>query len=113
MFSRVKPLGMNQRVLTWLCIHHSSANVGRKLINIIFSIICLSFEICGTAGSIVYFMSVIAIDLNETFYALFQIVAVSGVIYMYLVALLQRKKISTFIESLNQIFAASMNQYQH
>lgn len=108
MASKTKLLATNRRVLTWLCVHHPLTSNGKKLFYIIFTMFCLLMEVSGLSESIVYFTRMVAIDMHDSFYALFQIVAISGVIHMYSSAFLMRREISTFIESLNQISIASM-----
>lgn len=103
------PLSTNQSVLTWLCVHSIDATISKpkKLLYIIFTLSCLTIEVSALAASFVYFTKTVSSDFNESLHALFQIVAISGVIYTFVVALLMRCKISAYFETLKHICDAS------
>lgn len=100
----------NRRVLTWCCVHPIDENTSKlkKLVYIAFTLFCLAVQVIGVTSSTVRFLNTMAIDFNESLYALFQIAAISGVIYMIGVAMLMGSKISQFFGTLEHICDASM-----
>lgn len=109
MIFQMKPLATNQQLLTWFCVHQTPANNSPPPLHILFTVFFLSIEINGLAASLVYFLKTVANDLGDSLHALFQIFAISGAIYLYVVAFLVRNKISGFLRTLENICDASKN----
>lgn len=105
----VDPLPINRRVLIWLYMLAPIKNTNRwkKSISICSSLaVCTTLVGCVTS-SIAFVHQFISIDLKESLYAMFPIIACSGVIYVHIVAILSRKHILELFEQLSQIYRKS------
>lgn len=107
--SQIKPLAMNQRVLTWTCICPIDVNTNKrkKLLFIIFTCAIYLSIICGLASSYAFLVAHLSTDLEEAFYALLQITVFAGLIYVQLIAFILRHKITAFLGTLSEIYESS------
>lgn len=106
----MEPLSINRRVLIWLYMFPSDGSITSRLKKSIS--ICLSVAVCITLAacvlsSITYAFRFISIDLKETIYATFPIIACSAVIYVHIVAIFSRQKIFELFKKLSQIYKKS------
>lgn len=102
----MKPLVMNQRVLTWLCVFpmHESAAMKEKLTCIVFSIGVILTIFSGLIGSVIFFLKFVSTDLEESLYALFQIAAIFSTSNAIVVAVQMRHRIPTMFKNLTTIY---------
>lgn len=107
----MKPLEMNRRVLTWLCVYPASENTSKstKTLYVIFTLIILSGNLIGLGLSIDYFLKSASTDLEDSLYALFQILATAKMSYTMIVAYFLRHRITAIFVSLSDIYDASKN----
>lgn len=103
------PLATNQRVLTWLCIcpFDQDASIWKKSFFIILTLFLFTFEVSSWVSSIIFFVTNVSVDLENCLYAVFQIAATSGLIYMWMVAFISRKRINQFLGTLANIYDES------
>ena len=80
----------------------------KKFAYVVFSFICLVLVVIHVAASVVFAMEFLSIDLERALYAIYQILTWSPLIYMSLVTLLLRRKITAFIQEVTMIFNSSM-----
>lgn len=102
----MKPLETNQQILTFLCIFPTT-NKCKRRIYIVLSVFLLVIEICGLASSATFVLNHISTDLEEAIYAIFQVAAFSGLIYMIIVTIILRNKIIDFFRTLSKICETS------
>lgn len=105
----MKPLATNHRVLTWLnvCPAADTSTKREKNLYFAFSVFILIFELSVLIGSILFFIKYWSINLEDAFFAFFQISAMFGFLYMTLTAYVLRQKISTIFENVKSIFNES------
>lgn len=109
----VKPLPTQRKVLTWLCIYYSDKNESKmqKIIKFsCYATFILSFISCIT-GSLMYYNKFASINLEESLFALYQIVAQSAILYMFLIAFLLKRQITGIFDELSTIYKASKTIY--
>lgn len=106
----MKPLVMNQRVLTWLCVFplDEAATMKEKLTCITFSIGVILTIFSGLTGSVVFFLKFVSTDLEESLYALFQIAAIFSTSNAIVVAVLMRHRIPAMFSNLTEIYEKCM-----
>lgn len=101
----MKPLSSNQKVFTWLGILNIDENASKlkKILQIMSSVGLIIFESCLliSSGAFIYINA--STDLEVCLYAIFQIFALTGLIYMVISALIQRNKIAAMFQTLLNI----------
>lgn len=109
----MKPLVTTKKFLTWLCICplDENSNKSKKLFCIAFSVIFIGNQVVAFAGSLTFFLKYVSIDLEVCLYALFQLAAEVGVMYMIIVAFIHRFKIAALFENLSKIYDESKNRW--
>lgn len=75
------------------------------------AIILIAFS--ALIASLVFFLKRVSYDLNESLYALFQIIGMSSVLYMFMVMLFLRHKMHTIFEILADIYEACKKCFIH
>lgn len=103
------PLPLNRRVLVWLYMFPPVDGASRwnKLASMCFSsAVCITLVGC-VASSVVFVFRFIAIDLEDSLYAMFPLIACSGLLYTHIVAILSRHDITKLFEKLSQIYQTS------
>lgn len=82
---KMKPLETNRSVLIWFCLYPFDKNMKLhlKLLYTIFALSIFLMNVCALVSSIVFFFKFLSINLEESFYSLFQITGIFGVIGMF------------------------------
>lgn len=96
----IKPLRTTRKVLTWYCI---CTKESRKR-HIIFSVVCLLANMSAVVASVTFFLKFVAVNLELSLYALFQISAYSNVVYIYTIAIILRNKVPAIFDGLATIY---------
>lgn len=105
----MKPLPTNQQMLTWFfLLHNKNSSIWMKMGYIGFSLINFGLLLCHVIASVVFASKFVSIDLERSLYAIYQFFCWTPIIYMFLVALHSRHKITAFIDELSKIYNASM-----
>lgn len=109
----MKPLTVHRQMLTWLsiCPPEANATLMKKYLYIIFTVLDIIIVFGVTSASLVYFVKMVLIDLQESLYALLQIVVYFGIIYVIFVAILLRHKISGIFDKLSLIYETCKNKF--
>lgn len=102
----MKPLLMNQRVLTWLCMlpMDEASTKTEKLGCIAFAIGVTLIIYSGFLASLIFFLKFVSSDLEESLYALFQVVGMFSTANAIVVAILMRHKIPSIFTNLSKIY---------
>lgn len=101
----MNPLETTQKVMKWLCMcaPHPTEKTSKK----VAYVLCLSIGITAYLGmiasSVAFFVKYVSIDVGESLYALYQI-AVSGMLYVVIVAILMRYRIDALFQNLAMIY---------
>lgn len=115
----MQPLPTVTRILTWLCVYplDDTATRGTKLACIGFSSFVFGMILCQIPASVAFAVKFLAIDLELFLYAVYQVIAWLPLVYMFIVAITFRHKITALIVSLTQIYDKggqhSRTYYQH
>lgn len=102
----MKPLVTLQRILSWLhlCPEEENIHWRKKLAYII----CVStiFVVISSlaASSAVFFVKFVSIDLKQSLFAVFQVIASSSVLCILIIAFFWSHKISAILEDLSAIY---------
>lgn len=106
--SKMKPLLKISEVFQWFCMFDTNNDIKSKRITyFIFTSTGFIATIILLAASMTFFSEYVRIDLEEALYALCQIAVHSGVLYVFIVAFILRRRIFTIFESLSKIYELS------
>lgn len=110
----MKPLVMNRRVLTWLCVFPLDEVTTRKgkLTCIVFSFGVSLTIFSGLTGSVVFFLKFMSTDLEESLYSLFQIAAIFSSANAIVVAFVMRHRIPKMFVNLTRIYEKCKCDFQ-
>lgn len=112
MMKKVIPLRTTQLMLTWIgLLQDENSTSWQKFAHITFSFISLVLVVIHVAASVTFVVEFLSIDLERTLYAIGQIFGWSPFIYMSLVTLLLRPKITALIEELTVVSNSSMYSF--
>lgn len=102
----MKPLATTRTMFTLLCIYpvEKPANRWKKMAFICFSAFVFSVILSLLFASALYVIKYLKIDLTQSLYSLQQIIAWLPIFYMYIIALIKRKKITTIFTELTEIY---------
>lgn len=110
-FNEMKALELNRHIFAWLCICPVTDTTNRimvcyraKLSGCMILIECVA----GVVSALFIYKNV-SIDLVNCLYATFQVAALFGVIYMWVIAFVLRNKIIEIFSELQQIHDTSKN----
>lgn len=105
----MKPLRMNQWVLTWLSLYPpgKTTSVWKRLAYVIIDLIVLGTNECGLGASGTYFLRYLPIDLAQSLFAFFYIVCFVSAIYAAISMFFLRQKMPGIFENLSRIFNTS------
>lgn len=105
----MKVLVTTQRVLSWisLCSAEEPTNKWWKLVFKIFPVVLLAANVTGFAASAAFFIKFIAVDLEESLYAVYQLSGHLGMFNMIIVSIILHKEIAGIFESLQRIYNES------
>lgn len=102
----MQPLPTVTRFLTWLCVYplDDTSNNGAKLACIGFSSFIFGIIFCQLPASVAFAIKFQSIDLELFLYAIYQVIAWSPMVYMFIIALSFRHKITAIIIGLSKIY---------
>lgn len=102
------PLETNRKVFIWLCMCPADKSTDKKenRAHVICIVIVTALILTFFIASAVFFSKFASTDLEESLYALFQISATSGVMYLIAVAIIMRDKILNIFNKLSDIYEA-------
>lgn len=105
----MEPLITNHRVSIWLCICPADENTSKlkKILHRMFSGFCVISMICTFIASLIFALKNTSAKIEESLFAMLQIVTISAMIYMLVVASILRRKIANIFKSLSDICRAS------
>ena len=103
------PMSTNRRVMTWLCAYSApeSTNKWTNVAHIAFTLAVCVVVIEDLVGSAKFVNEYVRIDLEITLYAMFQMTAVIGLLYMIISSIVLRHRFRNIFESLKIIYKAS------
>lgn len=109
----MKPLELNRQYFTRLCIYPAdeNTNLSEKIFNFLFCAILISIAMICFLSSVSYFYKNSKINMENAIYALFQVGALSTVLYTLLVGLRSRQKIFEVFAELQEIYDSSKTNY--
>lgn len=109
----MKPLATNKRVLTWLNVYplEETASKREKFLYNALSVIILSLELATIVGSVLFILKYWSVNLEDAFFAFFQIDLMINFFYLTAVAYIQRQKISDLFKTLTEICNARNNRF--
>lgn len=92
----MKPLTTNQLMLTWLCFlpAKTTVSIQQKLAYLMAFLITFGVTVVCFFGCWAYLLKFLPIYLEEALYAVYEVSAGFGVIFMTLTALFQRYKMN-------------------
>lgn len=105
-----QPLKLNRRILTWMCVLSSDETETKwtKLAHLYFIILLFSLNIIALLASMAYFLKYWAINLEESLFALLQMIGVTCMQYILIILIVLRSKISAMFQSLSEIYIECM-----
>lgn len=105
----MKPLATNRRILTWLCVcpFDRDTSIVEKMFFIILTLFLFALVSSALVSSIVFFANNVSVDIESSLYALVEIAAYSGLLYMLMVVFILRKRINRFLGTLETIYDES------
>lgn len=105
----MKPLATTQLVFTWFCLcpADATATKSQKIAHKITAFAAVIAIISVLVMSVIYYWQFMRIDLEESFYALYQICGDINLLYMFVVAYFSRSKINATFNKLSNILSAS------
>lgn len=103
------PLQTTQWMLTLFgLLQNENLPTWQKFANALFSLINLVLTVIQITASVVFAVEFLMVDLERTLMAMAQILSWTPLMYMLLVTLLLRRKITELIEEVTTIFNSSM-----
>lgn len=102
----MKALQMNRNVLTWIGMCSADEST-KKWQKISFKLIGFTFFMLMVISMIIsgaFLIKFISIDMEESLFAVFQMVIAGGTWYMIIFAYLLRKQISATVDGLQKIY---------
>lgn len=102
----LEPLATNRWVLTWLCIYPPPKNTTtmKRLGHILFSFVTFAANFSYLVVSFIFLMKYIRVDLNEAFFAIYQVAGMLAPIYCNIIAYFIRHSLSTVLKGLTKIY---------
>lgn len=99
------PLDSLQDFLTWIFINPSDETTtkNRKIMYAAIGSVVFVFQIIGFAASLAYSMKFMSVDLEESVYCIFQIIALLTGAFSFLFSCISRRKIKVIFENLSDI----------
>lgn len=105
----MKPLATNRRALTCLCIcpFDQNTSIWQKVLFVATTWFLFASEFSFLVSSIFFFVKNVSVDLEAGLFAIPQISGSFGVVYLWVVVYIFRKKIDQFLETLDEIYGES------
>lgn len=108
----MKPLATTQLMLTRFgLLQDKNLTSWQKFFYALFSFLCLAFIFIQITASAVFATEFLLINLERALYAVSQILIWSPIMYMSLVTVLLRRKITALIEDVIMMFKSSMYSF--
>ena len=110
MSSNVKPLAIDQQILTWLCVLPANENTSKlkKLTEIALVLALIAADVTVFASSLMYAVKFVSIDFQGFSIALDTVIATIPMVNSIAVAFLYRHKIPSIFERLSEIYEKCM-----
>lgn len=108
---KMDSLKSNKLVLRWLCVCPAVENtsIWRKLAHIAFTLLNILCIFTSVWASVNFFLKYVSSNLELALNAIWQIGALSSLLYFLAVAYLTRQKFMRMFETLDQIYDQSMD----
>lgn len=92
-----------------MCILPADENATRRerILHIVSTIAIISIELCAFISSLVFFLKNVSIDLEVSLYAMFQMIAIFGLLYMVVPGLIMQRKMAAMFQTLSKIYDES------
>lgn len=106
---KMNPLQTNRRVLIWLCAYPApdSTNKWINLAQIAFTFTVFAMVMGYFIASAKFIIEYVRIDVELALYAMFQMAASIGDLYLIITAIILRHRIRDIFEGLKNIYKAS------
>lgn len=106
---KIQPLHTTVQVLTWLCLlpPEKTINKWTKFGYHFTTFTVVTISLATLPTSVAYFLKFLYIDLEKTFYAIFQIIGIGLLDITILISYCLRHKITLIFDKLNGIYAES------
>lgn len=110
---KMKPLQTNKMALTWLCVCPADVNtsIWKRLAYLAFTLLTIAFVFSSVVASVAFFVKFVSVSLEMALNAVWQIGALSSLLYFLAVAYGIRRKINGIFESLEKIYLAGRQIY--
>ena len=106
------PLRTTRLMLTWLGMFQDENLASwQKFASALLSLICFILIAIQIASSVIFVTEFLFIDLERSLMAISQVLVFSPVLYMLLVTLVLRSKITALIEEITMIFNSGMDSF--
>lgn len=104
----MKPLKTTRQVLTWFFVYDGlNSSRAQKLLYMTIVFITFAIIACHLAASAAFILEFVSMDLESSLYAMYQITAWTPALYMIIVALATRAKITALFSGLEDLYCAS------
>lgn len=104
----MKPLVTNQKVLIWLYLCAvDDVSLRTNLAHIALGATAFLLLILGNVASVLFVLKFVSVDLKLSLFALYQIFAISSILYLMIAAFILRHKIHDIFAMLQEIYCES------
>lgn len=102
------PLETNHLVLTWLCVFPPDESTSRlkRMAYTTFSLAIFGINAGSFFGSLAYFLKFMSVDLEQSLFAVVQMLGEVNMAYISIITYLLRHRITATYESLAKIYKA-------
>lgn len=109
----MNPLSLNRKILIWLCVcpRESEENSRQKIERYIFTCTVILASILTFTSSLAFFLKFVSTNLESALYASSVVIAILGALYINLIALFTRKKITLIFTNLSQLYDSSKDLF--
>lgn len=103
--SKMRPLKLNQQLMTWIFINSSSETTSllKRVVYIFLGCAVFASQLAAFAASVAFLIKFLSIDIERSLYTSFQILTSAPAAYMFVVACVSRHKINALFGSLTTI----------
>lgn len=103
------PLSFNRKWLYWLSVYcdENDKSQGKTMLRFAFTACIILINTIALMSSVTFFMKYMQINLEAALYAFSLIIAFLGCLYIILITLFMRQKITTIFSNLSKIYESS------
>lgn len=100
------PLKTNRHVLTWLCVFPPEEGTTKKkrIAHVVFSLTIFGINAGSFFVSLAYFMKYMSIDLEQSIFAIVQMLGEVNMTYISVITFILRDEVSATYKSLSKIY---------